>query len=197
MTWPFGTLRPFSYDVIVVEPAVGLRELQRRRHQEGRRPALRRHGPGRHQGAFRSATWRGATPSCSFSTGAMLPQALDVLNAWGAKYLSQIIWRKVTKNGKVRVGTGYRVRTCHEPVLLASFGGRQDAQAVPVDLRMAWRASTRASSTNSTRWCVTGRQTSTGAICSAGRPGRALTAGGTSTETERTGIPPACLASSH
>ena len=53
----------------------------------------------------------------------MLPQALAVLDAWGAKYLSQVVWRKVTKNGKVRFGTGYRVRTCHEPVLLASFGG--------------------------------------------------------------------------
>jgi hypothetical protein len=39
-----------------------------------------------------------------WSTGAMLPQALDVLTAWGVKYLSQIIWRKVTKNGKLRFG---------------------------------------------------------------------------------------------
>jgi N6-adenosine-specific RNA methylase IME4 len=66
-----------------------------------------------------------------WSTGAMLPEALDVLHAWGAKYLSQIIWRKVTKNSKVRVGTGYRVRTCHEPVLLAGFGGRQNHKAFP------------------------------------------------------------------
>ena len=66
-----------------------------------------------------------------WSTGAMLPQALSVLDAWGAKYLSQIIWRKVTRNGKVRVGTGYRVRTSHEPVLLASFGGRQTHKAFP------------------------------------------------------------------
>jgi N6-adenosine-specific RNA methylase IME4 len=41
-----------------------------------------------------------------WSTGAMLPQALAVLDAWCAKYLSQIVWRKVTKNGKVRIGTG-------------------------------------------------------------------------------------------
>jgi N6-adenosine-specific RNA methylase IME4 len=37
----------------------------------------------------------------------------------------------VTKNAKVRVGTGYRVRSCHEPVLLASFGGRQNHKAFP------------------------------------------------------------------
>jgi N6-adenosine-specific RNA methylase IME4 len=65
-----------------------------------------------------------------WSTGAMAPQSLEVLDAWGAKYLSQIVWRKVTKNSKVRIGTGYRVRTC-QPVLLASFGGRQRHKAFP------------------------------------------------------------------
>jgi N6-adenosine-specific RNA methylase IME4 len=39
-----------------------------------------------------------------------LPQALDTLSTWGAKYLSQIVWRKVTRRGRVRVSTGYRVR---------------------------------------------------------------------------------------
>jgi hypothetical protein len=37
----------------------------------------------------------------------------------------------VTKNGKVRVGTGYRVCACHEPVLLASFRGRPNHKAFP------------------------------------------------------------------
>jgi N6-adenosine-specific RNA methylase IME4 len=37
----------------------------------------------------------------------------------------------VTKNSKVRVGTGHRVRSCHEVVLLASFGGRQNHKAFP------------------------------------------------------------------
>jgi len=61
----------------------------------------------------------------------MLPQALDVLAAWNVKYLSQIVWRKVTRTGKVRVGTGYRVRSSHELVLLGGFGGRQQHAAFP------------------------------------------------------------------
>src|SRR5258705_226007 len=60
-----------------------------------------------------------------------LPQALDTLSTWGAKYLSQIVWRKVTRRGRVRVSTGYRVRASHELVLLASFGGRQCHAAFP------------------------------------------------------------------
>jgi hypothetical protein len=49
--------------------------------------------------------------------------------AWEERRAPQIVWRKVTKNG--RVGTGYRVRTCHEPVLLAIFGGRHRHKAFP------------------------------------------------------------------
>jgi N6-adenosine-specific RNA methylase IME4 len=129
--WPFGALRPFSYDVIVVDP------------------------PWRFVTHSIAGTRKGADPHYDvmaladimslpvghlarqdailllWSTGAMLPQALEVLDAWGAKYLSQIVWRKVTKNGKVRIGTGYRVRTSHEPVLLANFGGRQTHKAFP------------------------------------------------------------------
>ncbi len=65
-----------------------------------------------------------------WSTAPMLPQALDVLDAWGGKYLSQIVWRKV-KNGKVPIGTGYRVRCCHELALLGGLGGRQRHAAFP------------------------------------------------------------------
>jgi N6-adenosine-specific RNA methylase IME4 len=61
----------------------------------------------------------------------MLVEALDTLSAWGAKYLSQIVWRKITCNGKIRPSAGYRVRSCHELVLLASFGGRQRHAAFP------------------------------------------------------------------
>lgn len=40
--------------------------------------------------------------------------------AWGFKPLSEIVWRKLTATGKPRIGTGYRVRTMHEPILVAS-----------------------------------------------------------------------------
>jgi len=130
-TWPFGTLRPFSYDVMVVDPPWDF---------VNRSPAGTRKGADPHYDVMALADIKAlpvgdlARPDAIvllWSTGAMLPQALSVLDAWGAKYLSQIIWRKVTRNGKVRVGTGYRVRTSHEPVLLASFGGRQTHRAFP------------------------------------------------------------------
>jgi N6-adenosine-specific RNA methylase IME4 len=131
MRWPFGALRTFSYDVIVIDPPWDF---------ENYSAAGTRKGADSHYDVMALADIKALPVGhlarqdailLLWSTGAMLPQALEVLDAWGAKYLSQIVWRKVTKNSKVRVGTGYRVRTCHEPVLLASFGGRQRHKAFP------------------------------------------------------------------
>jgi N6-adenosine-specific RNA methylase IME4 len=130
-SWPFGVLRPFSYDVIVIDPPWDF---------ENRSDAGTRKGADPHYDVMALSDIKALPVGhlarrdailLLWSTGAMLPQALDALDAWGARYLSQMVWRKVTKNGKVRVGTGYRVRTCHKPVLLASFGGRQTHKAFP------------------------------------------------------------------
>ena len=49
-------------------------------------------------------------------------QAQEVARAWGATPVSEIIWCKVTKNHLPRWGTGYRVRSLHEPILLCTWG---------------------------------------------------------------------------
>ncbi len=131
MTWPFGNLRPFWYDVIVVDPPWDFRNYSDAGTKKGADPHYDVMSLADIKALPVGHLARGDAILLLWSTGAMLPQALDVLAAWGAKYLSQIVWRKVTKNAKVRVGTGYRVRTCHEPVLLASFGGRQSHKAFP------------------------------------------------------------------
>jgi len=55
----------------------------------------------------------------------MLPQAIEVMTAWGFVFKSEIVWIKVTKNGLPRMGTGYRVRTMHEPILVGTIGSPQ------------------------------------------------------------------------
>ncbi len=57
-----------------------------------------------------------------WATAPMLPQALNVMEAWGARYKSNLVWRKLTKNGKARRGTGYRAINFHEHVLMGVFG---------------------------------------------------------------------------
>ncbi len=49
-------------------------------------------------------------------------QTQAVARAWGFTPQSEMIWRKLTVNGKPRMGTGYRVRTLHEPILVCTIG---------------------------------------------------------------------------
>jgi N6-adenosine-specific RNA methylase IME4 len=58
-----------------------------------------------------------------WATAPMMPQALDVMAAWGFTYRSQIVWVKP------RIGTGYWVRSRHE-VLLIGTKGRIPAPAI-------------------------------------------------------------------
>lgn len=66
-----------------------------------------------------------AAPDCVLSlwgTAPMLRQQMSVLDAWGFKYKTEMIWRKVTALGKQTFGPGYIVRGSHEPVLIATRG---------------------------------------------------------------------------
>ena len=52
-----------------------------------------------------------------WATAPMLPQALDVMTAWGFTYKSQWIWVKD------KIGTGYWSRNQHEHLLIGTKGG--------------------------------------------------------------------------
>lgn len=126
MTWPFGSLQMFGYDVAVIDPPWDF-EL----YSEA--------------GASKSASAHYATmtldaikalPVGHLCRGDLLaliwcPEWLSpgdrqsVLDAWGFVYKSTLIWRKTTPAGKVRMGTGYRVRTMHEPIMVATLGNPQ------------------------------------------------------------------------
>lgn len=64
-----------------------------------------------------------------WATAPMLPQALDVMAAWGFDYRSHLIWRKAEVNpetsrpGRVVLGTGYWLRNAHELLLIGVRGG--------------------------------------------------------------------------
>ncbi|MGX9426271.1 MULTISPECIES: MT-A70 family methyltransferase [Bradyrhizobium] len=57
-----------------------------------------------------------------WATGALLDQAVAVMQAWGITFKTEIAWRKVTRNGKVRMGCGFWARTIHEPILVGTVG---------------------------------------------------------------------------
>lgn len=57
----------------------------------------------------------------SRATAPHLAFTVECLKAWGFEYKSFMAWRKTTAAGKVRMGTGYRVRTTGEIVLVGTL----------------------------------------------------------------------------
>lgn len=64
-----------------------------------------------------------------WATAPMLPQALEVMAAWGFSYKSHVIWRKAEAGaggrsapGKLVLGTGYWFRNGHELLLVGTRG---------------------------------------------------------------------------
>lgn len=122
MSWQFGKLRTFGYDLLVVDPPWDFQNYSDAGTTKGADPhydVL----PIEQIKAFRIGDLaRGDCLMLLWSTGCMLPQCLDAMRSWGFTYKSEIIWRKVTRNAKPRMGTGYRVRTMHEPILVGTVG---------------------------------------------------------------------------
>lgn len=65
-----------------------------------------------------------------WATNPMLPQAFEVLQAWGVRYVTAGTWVKRTTNGKLGFGTGYRLRCANEPFLIATNGNPATARNV-------------------------------------------------------------------
>lgn len=66
-----------------------------------------------------------------WATAPKLPLAVRCMQRWGFAYVSCMAWRKLTANGKLRWGTGYRARSCHENVLIGTVGRPRQAFAPP------------------------------------------------------------------
>ena len=64
-------------------------------------------------------------------TAPLLDLGIDCLKGWGFTYKTFVVWRKVTRNGKPAIGTGYLVRGMAELVLIGCFG--EPHYAKPLD----------------------------------------------------------------
>lgn len=65
-----------------------------------------------------------------WAVGPMLPEALDVLRAWGFEFKSSGHWAKTTKHGKQAFGTGYILRNAGEPFLIGTRGAPRTTRSV-------------------------------------------------------------------
>ncbi|WP_213287551.1 MT-A70 family methyltransferase [Bradyrhizobium sp. sGM-13] len=124
MSWPFGPLRMFGYDVIVADPP-WLFDLYSKAGEEKSAAA--------HYELMTLHDIKALPVSQLASRDCLLLlwtcgwamatcQAHEVARAWGFEPITEMSWRKTTASGAVRMGPGYRVRTMHEPILVCTTG---------------------------------------------------------------------------
>jgi N6-adenosine-specific RNA methylase IME4 len=122
--WPFEPLNPLSYEVIVADPPWDFENYS----DAGTRKGADEHYEVMTLDAIKalpvSELARGDCLLLLWTTGWAIAtcQAQKVAKAWGFKSISEICWQKRTPSGKPRIGTGYRVRTMHEPILVCTLG---------------------------------------------------------------------------
>lgn len=58
-----------------------------------------------------------------------IPEALEVMAAWGFTYSTGGHWAKITKNGKLAFGTGYVFRGAGEPYLIGKRGNPKNTRS--------------------------------------------------------------------
>ncbi|WP_245506236.1 MT-A70 family methyltransferase [Rhizobium ruizarguesonis] len=128
--WPFGDLQPHSFDFIMADPAWTYRMYSEA--GEGKSP----------QAQYRTMPIdeiKGmpvldlASTDCLlwlWAVNPMLPQALQVMAAWGFEFKTAGTWLKTTKHGKINFGTGYILRGSNEPFLIGTRGSPRTAKNV-------------------------------------------------------------------
>lgn len=128
--WPFGTLPPLAFDVIMADPPwrFALRsEKNLEKSAQGKYACMT-------LDAIKALPVADlAAPDCLlwlWATNPMLPQGLEVLAAWGFTFKSAGHWAKTTKHGKQAFGTGYVLRCAGEPFLIGTRGRPKTSRSV-------------------------------------------------------------------
>ncbi len=131
MTWPFGDLVPMSYDLIAADVPWPFDLYSCR----GNRKSAAKHYSLMTRDEIRALpVVQLAQRDCLLLLWVTAPQldfALECMKGWGFVYKSNVVWRKTTPSGKVRMGTGYWARTMHEQFLIGSIGKPGKFSAFP------------------------------------------------------------------
>lgn len=125
MEWPFGQLMPMRYGAILADPpwAYAMRSLR------GHEKSPEAHYRTMPLDEIKALPVRDlAGPDCYlflWSTWPHLPQAMEVLEAWGFVYVTGGAWIKRGTAGGLAFGTGYVLRSASEPFLVGKLGSPQ------------------------------------------------------------------------
>lgn len=129
-SWFFHPLLPLHYEMIVIDPPWGFDLYSK---EGAKKSALSKYDLMTDADILKMPVGQLASMDCllyCWATAPQLPLAIDCVKRWGFEYKSVLVWRKTTATGKVRMGTGYRVRTTGEVVVVATLGNPKQA-AIP------------------------------------------------------------------
>jgi N6-adenosine-specific RNA methylase IME4 len=144
--WPFGALKPFSYELIMIDPPWPT---------QMRSPKGEKKSHARHYGSMPFAAIEAlpvgqlAAPDCIIFLWCTWPLLLyggdakrhfsnadaarspvgACLKAWGFRYVTGGAWHKKTVHGATAFGPGYRARSACEPFLLGVSGTPKNSKS--------------------------------------------------------------------
>jgi len=126
----FDGLSPLSFDLIIADPPWDFQT----RSDKGHRKSQHRHydvmGFDDLAALPVSSLGRGDCILMMWACWPSLPKALDVLAAWGFRYVTGGSWHKRTTHGKSGFGTGYVMRSATEPFLIGTLGSPLTARNI-------------------------------------------------------------------
>lgn len=122
MTWPFETLTPLAYDLVMVDPPWQYQNYSKKGEHKGAAAQYDCMSLDEVKALPIGQLARPDSLLMLWATNPLLDRAFDVMSAWGFRFKSAGHWVKKTKHGKLAFGTGYLVRAAGEPFLLGTIG---------------------------------------------------------------------------
>lgn len=123
MTWPFGDIRPLSAGCIIADPPWRFENYSAK--GEAKNPSAHYACMSTDEIAALPVSHL-AGPDCAmlmWATAPMLPDAIELMRAWGFTFKSAGAWAKQSSTGnKWAFGTGYCFRSAAEFFLLGTIG---------------------------------------------------------------------------
>lgn len=144
--WPFGDLRPLSYELVMVDVPS---ETKMRSQKGEKKSSGAQYGHMTWDAIAAMPVGQLASRDCVFFIWTTWPHLLysgdmdrryvdadasrskigACIRDWGLRYVTGGAWHKKTVNGKTAFGTGYRARSSCEPFLLAVTGNPDTSRA--------------------------------------------------------------------
>jgi N6-adenosine-specific RNA methylase IME4 len=146
-SWPFGPLKQFSYDLIMIDPPW---PTEMRSPKGEKKSHAAKYGSmsfeqigalpvgqlaAKKAGLFVWGVWPhvlyGGDPKLRYRDADASQSPIGkCIKKWGARAVAGGAWRKMTVHGKVAFGPGYRVRSSCEPFFLAIYGNPPNSKSM-------------------------------------------------------------------